>query len=227
MPWVPCSTASPTIRRGRRARRSASPRATAASRIGELGWLPEADNEKFKGHAKAAIGLWGYSSKVNDQRDTRCRRQPAAAQASAEAMCSASARWLRLGGDEARFLSGFARYTWGDGDSTAVKNSLNLGLHLKGPLASRPDDIVGLAWSRAGMSQKWRDVQAVPADTKSSEDALEITWRFAVTPYLAIQPNYQYIRNPGGASAPNAKLIGVRVDRRAVGFAAGKADGAP
>jgi porin len=30
--------------------------------IGEFGWLPEADNDKFKGHAKAAIGLWGYSS---------------------------------------------------------------------------------------------------------------------------------------------------------------------
>jgi carbohydrate-selective porin OprB len=62
------------------------------------------------------------------------------------------------------------------------------------------------------MSRKWRDVQAVPADTKSSEEALEITWRFAVTPYLAIQPNFQYVRNPGGGSAPNAKLIGVRLD---------------
>jgi carbohydrate-selective porin OprB len=62
------------------------------------------------------------------------------------------------------------------------------------------------------MSRKWRDVQAVPADTKSTEDVLEITWRFALTPYLAIQPNYQYIRHPGGAAAPNAKLIGVRVD---------------
>ena len=89
---------------------------------------------------------------------------------------------------------------------------MNLGLHLKGPLESRPDDVLGFAWTRAGMSRKWRDVQTVPADTKASEDALEITWRFALTPYLAIQPNYQYIRHPGGAAAPNAKLIGVRVD---------------
>jgi porin len=173
--------------------------------IGELAWLPEADNEKFQGHAKAAIGLWGYSTKVADQLDNELRYQRGGYVLGERTL-------LRLGGDEARFLSGFARYTWGDGDSTAVKNSLNLGLHLKGPLASRPDDIVGLAWTRAGMSQKWRDVQTIPADTKSSESALEITWRFAVTPYLAIQPNYQYIRNPGGGSAPNAKLIGVRLD---------------
>jgi carbohydrate-selective porin OprB len=61
------------------------------------------------------------------------------------------------------------------------------------------------------MSRKWRDVQTVPADTKASEDALEITWRFAVTPWLsAIQPNYQYIRHPGGAAAPNAKPFSSR-----------------
>ena len=178
-------------------------------RAREHGGLPEADNEKFKGHAKAAFGLWGYSTKVNDQRDTDAGGNPVLRYQRGGYVLGE--RTLARLGDE-RFLSGFARYTWGDGDSTAVKNSLNLGLHLKGPLESRPDDVVGIAWSRAGMSRKWRDVQTVPGNTQASEDALEITWRFAVTPYLAIQPNYQYIRHPGGAAAPNAKLIGVRAD---------------
>ena len=197
----------------------ARPRATAirfakgdgSFSIGELGWLPEADNDKFKGHAKAAIGVWGYSAKVNDQRDpdaagTALRRHQGGGYVLGERTLA------RLGGSDERFLSGFARYTWTDGDSTPVKNSLNLGLHARGPVASRPDDVVGFAWTRAGMSQKWRDVQAVPGDTKTSETALEITYRYAVTPWFAIQPNYQYIKHPGGAAAPNAKLIGVRLD---------------
>jgi porin len=192
----------------------ARPRATAirfakgdgSFSIGELGWLPEAENDKFKGHAKAAIGVWGYSAKVNDQLDNALRRHQGGGYVLGERTLA------RLGGSEERFLSGFARYTWTDGDSTAVKNSLNLGLHARGPVASRPDDVVGFAWTRAGMAQKWRDVQTVPGDTKTSETALEITYRYAVTPYFAIQPNYQYIRHPGGASAPNAKLIGVRLD---------------
>jgi len=179
--------------------------------IGELGWLPKAGNEKFTGHAKAAIGLWGYSTRVNDQRDTDAGGNPLLRHQRG-AYVLGERTLARLGDGEDRFLSGFARYTWGDGDSTAVKNSLNLGLHLKGPLDSRPDDVVGFAWTRAGMSPKWRDVQPIPADTRASEDALEITWRFAVTPYFAIQPNYQYLKHPGGAAAPNAKLIGVRVD---------------
>lgn len=173
--------------------------------IGELGWLPEAENEKFKGHAKAAIGLWGYSTKVADQLTSELRYQRGGYVLGERTL-------VRLGGSDDRFLTAFARYTWGDGDSTAVKNSLNLGLHAKGPVASRPDDIIGFAWTRAGMSQKWRDVQTVPGSTKASESALEITYRYALTPYFAIQPNFQQITNPGGASAPKAKLIGVRVD---------------
>jgi hypothetical protein len=33
-----------------------------------------------------------------------------------------------------------------------------------------------------------------------------------VTPWLAIQPNYQQMRNPGGGNAPKAKLLGARID---------------
>jgi porin len=210
-PWAPCSTASPTIRRARRARRSASPRATAASPSASSAGCRKQDNDKFKGHAKAAIGLWGYSAKVNDQRDLDAVGNPVQRRQQGGYVLG-ERTLMRLGGQDDRFLTGFARYTWGDGDSTAVTSSLNLGVHLKGPFASRPDDIVGVAWTRAGMSQKWRDVQTVPADTKSGENALEISYRYAVTPWFAIQPNYQYLRNPGGGSAPNAKLIGVRLD---------------
>jgi len=179
--------------------------------IGELGWMPEAGNDKFKGHAKAALGLWGYSAKVNDQRDTDAGGN-ALQRYQRGGYLLGERSLLRLGEGDERYISGFARYTWNDGDSTALKNTLNLGLHLKGPVASRPDDILGFAWSRGGISRKWRDVQTVPANTTANEDTLEITWRFALTPWLAVQPNYQYIRHPGGTTQTNAKLIGVRVD---------------
>ena len=94
--------------------------------IGEFGWLAEAENEKFKGHAKLAAGLW----------------------------------------------------------------------------------------ARGWLSAKWRDAQAVGGTaTEHAEDALELSYRFSVTLWLAIQPNVQYVRNPGGTNgASNAKLIGVRLE---------------
>lgn len=179
--------------------------------IGELGWLPEADNDKFNGHAKLALGLWGYSAKANDLRDLDGNGDPMLRSRRGGYLLG-ERTLLRLGGSDDRFSTGFARYTFSDGDSTALRNTLNLGLNLKGPADSRPDDVIGLAWTRGGISQKWRDVQALPADTRSSEDVLEITYRYAVTPYLAIQPNYQHVRNPGGTAAPSANLLGVRID---------------
>lgn len=177
--------------------------------IGELGWLPEAANDKFTGHAKLAFGLWGYSAKANDLRDLDAAGNPLL-RSRRGGYVLGERTLMRLGGNDDRFVTGFARYTFGDGDSSAVRNSLNLGVHARSPFASRPDDILGLAWTRAGLSDKWRSAQA--GTTTASETALEVTYRYAVSPWLAIQPNYQEIRNPGGTTTPNAKLIGVRLE---------------
>jgi porin len=178
--------------------------------IAELGWLPEAENDKFKGHAKAALGFWAYSAKVDDLLDTTPAGAPL--QRTQRGGYLLGERTLvHLGGEAERFLSGFARYTWSDGDSTAVRNSLNLGVHVKGPVESRPNDTIGLAWTRAGLSAKWRTAQGVT--TEAVESALEITYRYAVTPWFAIQPNLQYVRNPGGlVGTPAAKLVGARIE---------------
>jgi porin len=170
--------------------------------IGEIGWRPQADNDQFKGHAKVAAGWWAYSSKEADLISGDARRQQGG-------YVLGESTLIRF--DEERFLSGFARYTWGDGNSTALKNSLNLGVHVKGLLDSRPDDIFGVAWTRAGLSSKWREIQTF--NTTGSEDSLELTYRFALTPWLAIQPHAQIVRHPGGdAVASNATLIGFRLE---------------
>lgn len=181
--------------------------------IAEFGWLPAAENDKFKGHAKLAAGLWGYSAKVDDQFDTDLAGNPLPRR-SRGGYLFGERTLAHLGGEAERFLTGFARYTWGDGDSTAVKDSLNLGVHVKGPVESRPADIIGLAWTRAGLAGKWRDAQAAAgAATTRGEEVLEATYRYAVTPWFAIQPNYQYVRHPGGiAGTPPAKLIGARFE---------------
>lgn len=178
--------------------------------IGEFGWLPEASNDKFRGHAKLALGLWAYSAKADDLVDVDAAGNPMRRSRRGGYLLG-ERTLVRLGANNDRFLTGFARYTIGDGDSSAIGNSLNLGVHARSPFASRPDDILGLAWTRAGLADKWRRAQAVA--TASNETALEVTYRYAVTPWFAVQPNYQHIRNPSlPPGTPNAKLIGVRLE---------------
>jgi porin len=187
--------------------------------IAEFGWLPEAGNDKFKGHAKAALGLWGYSARQDDQLDVANIDAgniagPAELRRSRGGYVLGERTLLQLGGDAERYLSAFARYTWTDGNSTALASSLNLGVHVKGPVASRPDDIIGLAWTRGRTAAKWRDAQVVGGgDGLGTESILEVTYRYAVTPYFAIQPNFQRIRQPGAVpGTPNTTLIGARFD---------------
>jgi porin len=116
--------------------------------------------------------------------------------------------------DEDRFLSLFGRYSWADGDSSSLKSTTSLGVHVKGPFASRPDDIIGLAWSRAETSSRWRAAQSVGGTaTEHAETGVELTYKYNVTPWFAIQPNLQRISNPGGLSGiPAARIIGARFE---------------
>lgn len=183
----------------------------------EAGWLPEAGNDQFKGHAKLAFGLWGYTVREDDQLDVaninagnitgpaRKRRQHGGYLLGERTLLSM---------DEDRFITIFGRYAWTDGDSSPLRSALNLGVHVKGPVAARPDDILGLAWTRGATSSRWRAAQAVSGvATDRAETALELTYRYAMTPWFAIQPNYQRIVNPGAESGiPNARILGARFE---------------
>ena len=183
-----------------------------AFNMAEIGWLPEAGNDQFRGHAKLAFGLWGYTVREDDQLDVangitspRKRRQHGGYLLGERTI-------FRM--DEDRFISAFARHAWTDGDSSPLRSALNLGIHVKGAIASRPDDILGLAWSRAGTSSRWRAAQAVSSTaTDHAETALEFTYKYNVTPWFAIQPNYQRITNPGAIDGvPNSRILGARFE---------------
>ena len=188
-----------------------------AFNVAEIGWLPNAADEKFTGHSKFALGLWAYTAKSNDQLDV--------ANIDAGNFAGPASRRRQHGGyvlgertvarlDADRFVSAFVRHAWTDGDSSPLTSALNLGVSIKGPFASRPDDILGLAWSRAATSSRWRAAQAVGGTaTDTAETALEWTYKYNVTPWFAIQPNYQYIRHPGAVrGVPNARIIGARFE---------------
>jgi porin len=184
----------------------------------EVGWLPEAGNDQFKGHAKLAFGLWGYTVREDDQLDVANidagnSAGPARKRRSQGGYLLGERTFYRV--DDDRFVSGFGRYSWTDGDSSPLKDALSLGIHVKGPLAARPDDILGLAWTRASLSSNFRQATRIYGDDlpTRSESAWELTYRAQLTPWLAIQPNAQWVRNPGGLVGPgNARLIGVRLD---------------
>jgi porin len=191
--------------------------------IVEVGWKPgaakaegakkeEAKEETAERIEKYAAGLWRYSTRVNDQVDVE-----------ADGITSVRRRswgWFALAektlyqAKDGRDLAGFLRISGTDGDSTSIRQAVNLGIRVKAPLPGRSDDVFGLAYTRASLSGKWRNAQlAAGTETTAFEDAWEATYRIQASKWLAVQPVIQRINHPGGVtSRAAANIIGARVE---------------
>jgi len=96
--------------------------------------------------------------------------------------------------DSKRGLGTFVSLGVSDGQANPVKYSYALGVVGKGIVPGRPYDEFGLGWSRTDFSDDF-----VPYLRKTfnlgldHEDALELYYNVAVTPWLSISPSYQII----------------------------------
>ena len=115
------------------------------------------------------------------------------------------------------------------GDRNLVDFSLNAGIVCHDPLPNRPDDTVGLGMGYGHVSRTAaaldRDNAALYPATftpiRSSETYIEATYQYQVHPWWQIQPDVQYVFNPGaGVANPNEPtrkigdelVIGVRTN---------------
>jgi carbohydrate-selective porin OprB len=97
-----------------------------------------------------------------------------------------------------------------------------LGAELEGSAWSRAADSVGLAFGALRTSADFRnDAQSIDADgdgtadfgyvAGGSEKLVELYYRFKLNSHLALTPDFQWIRQPGGnVAAPTVKIFGVR-----------------
>jgi len=96
-------------------------------------------------------------------------------------------------------------------DRNLIDASLNLGVLMHSPLRNRPADSVGIGMGYAHVSPRaaQSDVSShafngVSAPVRSHEQFVEVTYQYQWKPWLQIQPDVQYVFNPGaGLANPN------------------------
>jgi porin len=104
-------------------------------------------------------------------------------------------------------------------DRNLIDFSLNAGFTLHEPLPLRDNDTVGIGVGYADVSSRAvaldQDTAAANPSTyqpiRSGETFIEATYQYQVTPWWQVQPDLQYVFNPGaGAANPNngAERIG-------------------
>jgi porin len=122
--------------------------------------------------------------------------------------------------NEPRAVGIFGRAMGAPGDRNLISFSFNGGVTLKAPFEGRDNDIAGLGVGYGQISSGAQGLDeattafAAPgtfAPIRSSETFIEATYQIYLAPWWQLQPDFQYIFNPGGGIVDPlnpTKLIG-------------------
>lgn len=116
----------------------------------------------------------------------------------------------RKPGTEDQGLSAFLRIGGAPEDRALVPFYFDTGFNYKGLLPGRDSDIAGIGFSYTKISSNACNEDDGPLDTRH-EAILEATYKVQATEWLTVQPDIQYIFNPGACEKQdNAFVAGVR-----------------
>jgi len=106
----------------------------------------------------------------------------------------------------------FARFSYSpDDDRNAVGIYADAGLNVFGPVPGRPEDVLAFAGSVGRFTSSFRSTQQPPEGLgRGGEAVLELTYQLAATPWLAVQPDLQYVIDPFTAE-DDATVIGLEM----------------
>jgi porin len=108
-------------------------------------------------------------------------------------------------------LGAFASCAVAPADRNQVSLYVDCGINYNGLFPGRDDDVFGLAVSYTKISGDYL-VDNIPVQS-GHETVFEATYRIKVTDHMYIQPDFQYIFDPGAFQhRPNAVVAGVRYD---------------
>lgn len=132
----------------------------------------------------------------------------------------------REAGTEDLGLGSFIRVTMLPEDRNQMPLYVDSGLTYKGPFEGRDDDVaaLGFAFGRMSPALAARDADARRFGTATAPDhdfeaALELSYRYQMTPWLTLVPDAQYVFHPGGTAVlpedssrtiPDATVLGLR-----------------
>lgn len=172
---------------------------------------PEEEAESFN---KTAVGFWRYTRKFDDLTAVDSLGNPKRRHAQGAYFLAERSLFTEQG-HPSQGLAGFVRFGTATEDVHQVDWTASAGLRYHGLIPGRDDDIAGIAVTVNHTGDKFRHVSRINGDptTENDETDWELTYRAQIKPWLALQPNVQYIVNPGmDKTLENAWVVGFRTE---------------
>ncbi len=116
------------------------------------------------------------------------------------------------GTDDTQGLGVFCQFAWAPGNRNFIEEYYGGGLVYRGLLPNRDHDVVGVAFADILFSSPYRQVNAANGTNIGKfENAIEVFYKYVASPYFSLQPDMQYIVQPGGRYK-DALLPGLRFE---------------
>ena len=108
--------------------------------------------------------------------------------------------WKVPGSEDAKGIAIFGRLIGSPSDRNEVDFYAEAGFTFSGMIPARPDDILGIGFAYTGISSNAAsaDKDQALGVVRSYESLIEICYTAQIVPGWTIQPDFQYIWNPGG-----------------------------
>jgi porin len=184
-----------------------NPRRTAVSLSGRDGALVIGEINYLAGGTKAAIGVWGYTARFDP-----LLASADAGRGNKGAYVFAEHRLTGVRTDDAAGLAGWLRFGIADTRYNPIARYLGGGLVYTGLAPGRNDDQVGVSFASADFGDRYRRSRAATGGADDREVVIEAVYNAVILPWLSVQPDVQYVVNPGGdPRLADAIVVGVRV----------------
>ena len=122
--------------------------------------------------------------------------------------------WRVPGSEDPKGVGVFARFIGAPADRNPIDFYFDGGLTFSGMIPGRPDDAFAVGFAYTGISDQVHafDVDFGEPVARNYEALIEICYTYQINPGWSVQPNFQYIFQPGGnvAGMEDATVLGAR-----------------
>lgn len=167
--------------------------------IGEGGWA---------GTGKIAVGSWAYTRRQDDIRLRDAAGDPLRQRARGAYVLLEWPIGKKADPDAPQPASLFLRAGISDGDTTPYRGGWQAGILVNRPIAARPDGQLSFGVNQAFLSDKYRLNESEAGNPlRGAETGFELTYADTAAPWLTVQADAQYIRNPGRAPGMRDAIV--------------------
>lgn len=162
----------------------------------EIGY--QAGLEDERSYRKLALGYWHYSERFDDLLQTDINGDPVRRRGNAGLYVIGESQLYTESSDREQGLTLFARYGVADDHINPFQRYWGAGMVYTGLVPGRDTDQLGVAVATVYHGKVYRQAQALAGTPISGrEQTIEFSYRMQLLPWLALQPDMQWILGPG------------------------------